>query len=57
MIEARLNVFAACAAMALLLATSDLCADQSGKAEKLVKEFLADKNVIIPATPISDEAL
>jgi hypothetical protein len=57
MIETRLNVFAACAAIALLLASSNLLADQSGKAEKLVKEFLADKNVIIPATPISNEAL
>ena len=49
----RLCTSAACAA--LLLAAGGLRAEDSAKAEKAVKEFLADKKVDAPIAPVTDE--
>jgi hypothetical protein len=46
---------AACAA--LLLAAGRLPAEDSAKAEKAVKDFLADKKADAPVTPVTDDAL
>jgi hypothetical protein len=50
-----LGTSVACAA--LLLAAGRLPAEDSAKAEKAVKEFLADKKVDAPITPVADDAL
>ncbi len=42
---------------ALLLAAGGLRAEDSAKAEKAVKDFLAEKKVEAPVTPVTDEAL
>jgi hypothetical protein len=60
---ARLTTVLACATAALLFAAGGLRADNKAdkeaqaKAEKVVKDFLDDKKVTIPAKPIEDEAL
>ncbi len=58
---ARISLTAAGAAAALLLAADALRADDKkedqAKAEKAVKDFLAEKKVDAPATAITDEAL
>jgi hypothetical protein len=57
---ARISITAACAAAALLavgtLRAEDQKEDQA-KAEKTVKDFLAEKKIEAPVTPITDEAL
>src|SRR5579872_3577014 len=57
---ARISMTAACAAAALLTAGTLRArdkGDEQAKAEKTVKDFLAEKKIEAPVTPITDEAL
>jgi hypothetical protein len=51
------RVVSSVACAALLLAAAGLRADDGAKAEKVVKDFLADKKADAPATRLTDEAL